>query len=308
MSFISNIANTYFTLVVALLALAANSLLCRSALAEYDTDPLVFTAVRIGAGCLALSGLLAVRRPPTSPRSRLRPLASLMLFTYFIGFSYAYLWLDAGLGALILFGLVQLTTASASVISGERLRWTQWCGMLLATAGLYVLVSQGLTGGRLAGYGLMALAGVAWGIYTLLGRGSAAPLTDTLWNFFGCLPLLVLTAVPQLLMTPEFTWRWHPGLWLAVISGALTSGLGYALWYTVVGRLNRLTTGVSQLAVPLIASLGGTWLLAEPFTLRMALGATLILGGVLLALLTQNPGSPVAVQRHQENSVDRQSR
>ncbi|WP_045827245.1 DMT family transporter [Teredinibacter turnerae] len=288
-------------LTLALLALAGNSLLCRAALLTFHTDPALFTGLRIASGCVALALLvwLTQRKQATATHKSAAAytlLSASVLYLYFLGFSYAYITLDSGTGALVLFGCVQLTMSVASLWRGQRLHLTQWVGMSLAMGGLYLLVAKGISGGEWPGYAFMAAAGLSWGIYTLLGRNSLAPVRDTCRNFFACLPLCGLSFAALLGFGYPLEWQWHWGSVLAVLSGAITSALGYALWFYVVRDLDRASAGICQLTVPLLAAGGGALLLGEPFTATMLAGALLILGGVLLSLLT-------APRRHATNAA-----
>jgi drug/metabolite transporter (DMT)-like permease len=268
--------------VIALVAFAANSWLCRAALRTAAIDPQSFTAVRIGSGALVLALLVAARRG--NPLRHGDWLSALALFAYAIGFSLAYVRLDTGVGALILFSAVQLTLLVGGIVGGHRLRWREAAGVLLALAGLVLL---GAPGGHapappaLAG---MAAAGVAWGLYTLRGRGSSAsgaPLPATAGNFARALPL----ALVALLATRGLLQLSPRGLTLAAISGGVTSGLGYAVWYAALRGLTPLVAGVVQLAVPVLAALGGVALLGEQLTSRLLGAGALVLGGIGWALV-----------------------
>lgn len=265
--------------VLALVAFAANSLLCRLALGGHGIDAASFTSVRIGSGAIVL---VLLRRffaaPRPSPRAGWR--AAGLLFVYAACFSFAYGSLAAGTGALILFGSVQLTMLLVALGTGERLTAVAWLGMAAAATGLCVLVSPGLSAPDPLGALLMGLAGAAWGGYTLLGRGSQAPVADTAQNFLFATPLaLAVTALTLRNATLTRT-----GLVLAVISGAVTSGLGYTLWYTALRALSSVQAAVIQLCVPVLAAVGGSVLLSEVLSGRFVLAAAMILGGVALVI------------------------
>ena len=276
-----------FTLF-ALIAFAANSVLCRMALGEQSIDAGSFTLIRLLSGIVILlliwyparkdSGASAAAGHP-SPRGSWR--AGGLLFLYAITFSYAYISLETGTGALILFGMVQITMVVTGLIQGQRLCWQEWSGLVLACVGFIYLLAPSINTPELAGFVLMAIAGLAWAGYTLLGRGSVSPLSDTCFNFVRTLPM-VLVALIWIIADAQLTSR---GILLAIASGALASGLGYAIWYRALRGLSGIQAGVLQLLVPVIAAIGGVLFAAEPITLRLALAGMLVLGGVLLVLL-----------------------
>ena len=266
-----------------LIAFAANSVLCRLALDAGAIDPASFTSVRLISGALVLWALAAWRGVRITSAAPQRWWPALMLFLYAIGFSLAYVSLTAGTGALILFGAVQLTMIGAGLTRGERLGVVQWCGLALALGGLIYLVSPGLAAPPPLGAALMAVAGVAWGVYSLLGRGVADPVTATAVNFIRAVPLALLVSLAMIL-------RLHIsviGITLAVTSGAITSGLGYVIWYSVLPRLTRARAGIAQLAVPPIAAVGGALLLSEPIGARLAICTLAILSGVAAAVFSK---------------------
>jgi drug/metabolite transporter (DMT)-like permease len=263
---------------VAMLAFAANSLLCRLALQQDRIDPASFGAVRLLAGALVLACVVRLRRRPQGEDGGWRSAA--LLFAYVALFSFAYVSLAAGTGALILFGAVQLTMLGVGLLSGERFAPAGWLGLALAMAGLAVLLLPGAAAPSPGGAMLMAGAGVAWGGYSLRGRGAADPLAATAAGFLRAVPLGILLAL-------AFASRLHAdarGAGLAVVSGALTSGLGYVVWYAALRRLTALRAAAVQLSVPLIAALGGVLLLGEAFSLRLGVAAPAILGGIGLVL------------------------
>jgi drug/metabolite transporter (DMT)-like permease len=267
-------------IVLALCGFAANSLLCRWALLGTAIDPASFTAWRLGAGALVLA-LLCRITSAGSVRNHGDWRGAVALFVYAIAFSYAYLSLHAGLGAFMLFGAVQVTMLAVGAWQGERLRPLQWIGAALALAGLAWLK---LPAGNLPGSGIamlsMLLAGVAWGVYSLLGRGSRAPLASTAGNFVRAAPfaLLALLLVPHRLSSPL------DGVILAVMSGAIASGLGYALWYAALPALRASQAALLQLLVPVLTAVAGVLLLDEPLEPALIIGAVAILGGVALAV------------------------
>jgi len=207
--------------------------------------------------------------------------ASLMLFVYAICFSFAYISLDTGTGALILFGAVQITMILVSLFSGNRLHFSEWVGMALAVAGFVYLVLPGVSTPPLVGFLLMTSAGIAWGIYTLKGRGSEYPLLDTAHNFFRTLPLIValdLIAFSQSKVSLE-------GLVFAVLSGGLASGVGYTIWYAALRGLTSTQAAVIQLSVPVVAAIGGIVFVSEKISLRLSISSIMILGGILIVVL-----------------------
>ena len=263
----------------ALAAFAANSILCRLALRAGEIDAASFTAIRLSSGAVMLAVLaLATRRSAIGPAPR-RVLPAAMLFAYAIAFSLAYLELPAGTGALILFGSVQLTMLAIALRGGERLRVAQTIGGALALAGLAWLVSPGIAAPAPKGAALMALAGVAWGVYSLLGRGSGDAIAATTRNFVLALPLAAVTA----LAGSHASLR---GIALAVASGAIASGLGYVVWYAALRGLRATQAAFVQLAVPLIAAVAGVVFLDETVGVRLVGSGVVILGGIALAMLT----------------------
>ncbi len=263
---------------LALVAFAGNSLLCREALGHRLMDPASFTAVRLASGAVVL--WLVARFRGGAPLRQGHWISALALFGYAAAFSLAYLDLTAGTGALLLFGSVQLTMLGWGLATGERPRPAEWMGLALALGGLVVLVRPGLTAPPAAGAALMALAGFAWGVYSLRGRGNRDALGATAGNFLLTVPmaaLLLLAGRGQLHTTGS-------GLVLAGASGALASGAGYAIWYTALPALTATRAALVQLLVPVLAAAGGVVLLAEPVPLRLPLAAALVLGGVALAV------------------------
>ncbi len=273
------------TALVALVmvAFAANSVLTRVAMAEGAIGAAPFAALRIVAGALVL-GALAARRGATHWR-RARLGAALSLALYMLGFTFAYLALDTGTGALILFGGVQLTMFAGAVAARERVPPRRWLGAGIALAGLvWLLRPAGLVAGG-SGWALaMAAAAVGWGLYSLIGRGARDPLVETAANFALAVPFVVVPAGVAVLVAGIGPVSLS-GVALAVASGAGTSGLGYALWYAVLPRLERTTAALSQLAVPVIAAAGGLILLGEVPDLRLVGASLLVLGGVALGIV-----------------------
>jgi drug/metabolite transporter (DMT)-like permease len=268
--------------VLALVGFAANSLLCRAALAGGGQliDAASFTTVRLVSGALVLGVLLRLRGGRYQGGSSGSALA---LFAYAAGFSLAYVRISAGVGALLLFGCVQATMLGTGLVRGERPRPLEWAGLLLALGGLVALTAPGATAPDLAGAALMAGAGVAWGVYSLRGRGSTDPLAATAHNFLLSVPLtLALSAVGAAVqVAPHATAR---GVVLAVASGAVASGVGYSLWYAALPHLTATRAAIVQLSVPVIAATGGVLLLDETVTARLVGAGAALLCGVMLAL------------------------
>lgn len=269
-----------------MIAFAANSLLCRAALGDAHIDAASFSSVRVVAGALMLGLILLVRgKARESGRADWRTVLS--LYAYIVFFSFAYLSLDAGTGALILFGAVQLTMFAVALRRGERVTAIAWLGYLLAAGGLFYLVSPGVTAPAPLGALLMAVAGGAWGLYSLFGKGVPDPLAATARNFAWCVPLVLITSV---LMAGELQLSAR-GIVLAIVSGAITSGLGYVVWYAALAGLTASRAATVQLSVPVIAALGGVLFLAEPVTLRLVLASVATLGGVGIVLAQRTAGT-----------------
>ena len=268
----------------ALIGFAANSLLCRAALGARSIDAASFTAIRIASGALVLL-LLAGR---AAPRTGSWPSAA-ALFAYAAAFSFAYLRLTAATGALILFALVQATMIGVGIWRGERPRALEWLGLALAAGGLVALTLPGLAAPDPLGAALMAAAGVAWGIYSLRGRGAANPLAVTADNFARAVPFAALLLVAIPLAGGRITTR---GALLAATSGALASGIGYSLWYAALPHLRATRAAIVQLSVPVLAALGAVVTLGESISLRLAAATAAILGGVLIAMLARSSARP----------------
>lgn len=271
--------SVFWYTVLALLAFAANSVLCRIALLDGRMDAASFSTIRLvaGAATLVLLSRLSDRQTAQANGSWI---SAGMLFLYAVPFSFAYTLLSVGTGALILFGCVQITMMAAALRSGERPHILQWIGLSLAFGGLVYLVLPGLEAPSFVGAALMALAGFAWGVYSLRGRSAANALADTTSNFVRAVPFAFLVSVASL---PWLSFNRH-GFLLAVASGAVASGLGYVLWYRALRGLTAVRASVVQLFVPILAGLGGVILLAEPISARLLLSSILVLGGIALAL------------------------
>ena len=263
-----------------MIAFAANSVLNRAALAEDEAGPASFAAIRTLSGALCLFVLVYFRQGMPQILAPKRWIGTGALTLYMLGFSFAYIALDAGTGALILFGGTQITMFAGALIAGERPSGTRWTGAILAFGGLVWLLWPGATGAPDAGPALlMTFAAFGWGIYSLVGRAVADPLQETAANFICAAPITLLLLA---FMLDAITTH---GVILAVVSGALTSGLGYALWYAILPKIETTVAALSQLTVPIIAAFGGALLLAEPPTWRLIIASAIVLGGVALGVL-----------------------
>jgi drug/metabolite transporter (DMT)-like permease len=270
-------SRTLVLLAIALGAFAANSLLCRAALGRGAIDALGFTGVRLAAGALTLGLLALLRRAPL--RAAASGPAALALFAYAILFSLAYLRLPAAVGALALFGAVQATMIGRGLVLGERLAGRAAVGLTVCLAGLVGLLLPGLEAPDPASLAMMLAAGVAWGVYSLIGRGAPEPVAANAAAFLLAAPLalLALAVGPKAHVTGT-------GLVLAAVSGAVTSGLGYAVWYAALRGLRATQAAVAQLAVPPLAALGAVAFLGETLSSRLVVCAAAILGGIALTL------------------------
>ena len=273
----------------AMLAFAANSILCRAALTGGHADATSFTALRLAGGAVALGLLARVRKSPR-PGGHLAWGSAVALFAYAIGFSLAYLRIPAGAGALLLFAAVQFTMIGAGLLAGERPRLVEWVGLGLSLAGLVVLTRPGLARPDPAGALLMLGAGVAWGVYSLRGRRGADAVAATAASFVRAVPLaLGACGLGALLGAMRLD---IAGVLLALASGALASGLGYAVWYAALRGLTATRAAIVQLSVPPLAAIGGALVLGEGFPLRLVVASLLIVGGIALAVKGHRRRSP----------------
>jgi drug/metabolite transporter (DMT)-like permease len=271
------------SITFALFAFAANSVLCRLALGENNIDPSSFTIIRLFSGIIILMAVMQLNGK--SNEGQLKPkgswLAASMLFIYAIAFSFGYVSLDTGTGALILFGAVQITMILASLISGSKLHFSEWLGLLIAFSGFVYLIIPDLATPSFIGFILMTISGVAWGFYTLIGRSSQNPLNDTAYNFLRCSPfvlILILFGLNDVHIT-------YFGAILALLSGAIASGLGYIVWYIALKEISVTQAAVVQLMVPIFAASGGVVFTNELITLRLIESSALVLGGILTVVM-----------------------
>lgn len=266
-----------------MVAFAANSVFARLALGDAAIDPASYTLIRLAAGAIMLVALVMVRGGGARLKGNASWWSAIALFGYAAGFSYAYITLETGVGALILFACVQASMIGWAVLRGDRPLPLEWLGLVAAFGAFAWLVSPGLAAPDPFGALLMAVAGIAWGAYSLRGRRSNDPLAGTAGNFALAVPMgvaLALVAYASASVSPF-------GLAMAIASGALASGLGYALWYHVLGSLTATQAGIVQLTVPVLAALGGIVFLGEPLTARFVIASIVILGGVAVAILAR---------------------
>lgn len=264
---------------LAMIAFAANSLLCRIALTQTAIDPAGFTIIRMLAGAVTLSLIVLARK--RSLRNSGSWQGAFSLLAYAVAFSFAYVNLPAGTGALLLFGSVQATMIVTGLYQGEHLRIMQWIGLLTAFGGLIVLVAPGIHAPDPLGAALMAIAGMAWGVYSLLGRKLGDPLVATAGNFLRAAPF-------SLLLLPLVGSVDSQGAIFAVLSGSISSGVGYAIWYSILPSLKATQAASVQLTVPVIASTAAVFILGENFTFNLIIASVAILGGIALVILGRN--------------------
>jgi drug/metabolite transporter (DMT)-like permease len=294
-------------------AFASNSLLCRAALKETRIDAASFTFVRILSGAITLWAILQIRRrlivdrtaPPLVDSSSGWSLvtghwslqsgnwiSAIALFVYAVGFSFAYINLSAGTGALLLFGAVQATMILWGYRKGERLDLIQIVGIAVALTGLVILVFPGISAPPLIGAVFMLVAGIAWGVYSLRGRNARDPIATTTDNFIRAVPFALLTSLAMFSAVRLDSL----GLTYAIISGAVTSGLGYVIWYSALAELKAASAATVQLSVPVLAATGGIILLHEPISLRYVIASVAVLGGIALVVIEKQRGPSASPQ------------
>lgn len=280
-SFIKTIIYT----TLALIAFAANSVICRLALKDGAIDPGMFTGIRLFSGAAVLIALVFLSKDKRYEKSKGSWTSAGMLFLYAAAFSYAYVSLETGIGALIIFGVVQITMIASSLISGYKMNVMEWLGIVLALAGFLYLLLPGASAPSLNGFILMSLSGIGWGIYSLRGKNSKHPLVDTAYNFLRSLPFLILLLY---FLAQESNYS-TKGILLALLSGIVTSGIGYTIWYTALKGLNSIQASIVQLLVPVLAAMGGVIFIGELISLRLMASSLMILGGILLLIIKRIP-------------------
>jgi drug/metabolite transporter (DMT)-like permease len=276
-------SRTIIFTTLAMIAFAANSVLCRMALNEEAIDPASFTSIRLISGATILLLLVYASKSKNKSSSKGSWVSGGILFIYAVTFSFAYVSLDTGTGALIAFATVQITMITSALFQGNKMNSSEWVGLILAFGGFVYLVFPGVTAPSLSGLLLMILSGMAWGIYSLRGKSSLHPLNDTAFNFLRAIPfviILLLLSIDKIQATPH-------GITLAIISGALTSGIGYTIWYMALKGLSAIHASIVQLIVPVIAATGGVLFLSEIISIRLLIASILILGGISIAILTR---------------------
>jgi len=273
------VTSTKLLTVIAMVAFAANPLICRLALGQQLIDAASFTSVRVVSGAVTLA-LIMFPRWRRHGRGSVDWRSVSMLFIYMVFFSFAYLSLSASTGTLLLFGAVQFTMFIAAMRDGERFTLLSWTGFFLASIGLIYLVLPGITSPDPLGATLMLIAGVAWGGYSLFGRSAADPLESNAINFIYSVPMAIIVT---LLFVDDLHYTWI-GLSLAAVSGAIASGIGYAIWYAALRGLTASRAATVQLSVPTIAAFGGIIFLSEPASLRLVVASALTLGGIAIVL------------------------
>jgi drug/metabolite transporter (DMT)-like permease len=284
-------AETVLLTSLALLAFASNSVLTRLALAGQHIDPASFTLVRLAAGAAVLGALARMQARARAPSGRRDLAGPLALFAYAAPFSFAYQRIGAALGALVLFGVVQMTMIGWGVARGERPGVRTWSGLALAVAGLAALTLPSAARPDPLGMGLMTLAGISWGVYSLRGKSAGDPLAVNARNFLLSVPLAVLVSAATFRSASVH----GRGLGLAIVSGAVTSGVGYAIWYRALRGLAATRAAVVQLSVPVIAAAGAVVFLGETASARLMICGAAIIGGVALALLERRSPAPAAL-------------
>ena len=293
--------STLFLMLFTLIAFAANSILCRQALMTDSIGPLEFTSIRLGSGILVLLPIILFRKRLFSRLSEDRnPIIvrssniwpAVALFSYAIFFSLAYIQLDAGTGALILFASVQITMIGISIARGNKVSLIEWAGLVISLSGLIYLLLPGLAAPPALGTILMIVSGGSWGIYSLLGQNQTQPILTTARNFLFSLPgviFLVFLSTADFALTGQSKMSLD-GILLAMVSGAITSGMGYVLWYLTVRRISTVVASICQLAVPILAALGGILFLSESLSLRLVIASILIVGGIVVTIVYRKSG------------------
>lgn len=269
--------NIILLTALVMIAFAANSILCREALATKEINVAEFTAMRLVSGSIVLFFIVYFKNKKVIIGGGW--ISAFALFGYATCFSFAYLRLSAGTGALLLFGSVQLTMFTWGLLKGERISKIKWLGILIALGGMIWFVMPGIESPPLLWAVIMMGSGLCWGVYSLCGRGVKNPIVSTAGNFIRTIPMIAIVYILTKESNSESTVK---GWALAIVSGAIASGLGYALWYSVLPKLTALTSATIQLSVPIIASIGGVLFLSEAYTARLMVASILVLGGIYL--------------------------
>ena len=269
----------YLLTALTMVAFASNSILCRLALGEHSIDAASFTALRLISGAAMLALILVYRNHDFSLK-KINPVSAMMLYIYAACFSFSYINLSVATGALLLFGAVQLTMIGFAFAKGERPGVSTWAGIITAFAGLVYLLLPGVSTPPLFSALLMIVAGIAWGVYSLRGKGSKQPLVATGWNFIGTVPLALLT----ILLFHDDIRLTTDGVIIATVSGALASSLAYVIWYSVLPHITPTNAATVQLSVPVIAAFGGLLLVGEAVSPRLVIASLLVLGGIYVTI------------------------
>ncbi len=266
---------------LALVAFASNSVICRLALKEKAIDPGLFTGIRLISGALVLALLVFLSKSEKPLNSKGSWGSGFILFLYAAAFSYAYITLDTGTGALIAFGAVQITMIAYSLVSGYKMSVLEWIGIFLSITGFIYLMLPGAKTPSILGFVLMTISGISWGIYSIRGKGSKNPLHETAFNFLRATPFLL---VLLFFMAKDFNTS-TKGVLLALLSGTVTSGLGYTIWYMALKELTSIQASIVQLFVPVLAAIGGVLFVGELISSKLVVASLMILGGVLLLIV-----------------------
>jgi drug/metabolite transporter (DMT)-like permease len=279
-----------------MLAFSTNAIICRWTLDNGLIDPVSFSSFRLGAGAVMLFIVMALSGPQqtnnkikttTMPSQKGDWKASLYLFSYAVTFSYGYVAISTATGALVLAGVVQLTMIGYALRSGDRLHGAEWLGLILALIGLIYLMYPKLTSPSWWGLIMVMISAYSWAMYSLNGRHSLNPMADTAYNFYRTLPMVFLLIAFTLAFTNVINLT-VIGVAMAILSGGVTSGLGYIIWYKALPRLSSSLASACQLLVPLFAAFGASWLIDEAITLHFLLAAAMMLGGLTLVLIGRN--------------------
>lgn len=271
---------------IAIVAFAANSVLCKLALGHELIDPMSFTSIRLISGAITLFALIKFKHQTVHLKSSKNWISSCMLFIYAIAFSYAYITLDTGTGALILFGAVQITIILYNLYTKHQFSFIEWLGIITSIGGFVYLTLPSANSPSLYGFLLMTLSGIAWTVYTIRGKNTTNALVETTTNFVLTIPLILVF----IFLNNNFKTT-NEGIVLAIIAGSVTSALGYTIWYMALNNLTSIQSGIVQLLVPVIAAIAGMVLLGEILTIQWAIASLLILGGILLVIIKKKTTS-----------------